>query len=385
MMTKKKITGKYSLEREILKLLMSKGYPEESFEFDWQQGDYKYSLAIFDPENKKLLAVFEYMLSKPNPVIISSESIRILVNKYASLIADPKVHFYIINAIEEQDSFSISKILPQTKTAINPVFLNIEKLLDFHVLKKIVLSREINEENFLNDPKVFKLNERIAEVDDLKTKSAWGPEHKIWDSLTKKSVKEIFGTEGLRLFEQEQTVVLTDEAYMSELDSRKILLEQLLINKNEYSLRASKEAPKEIGLPSPQSSNKKIDWTKWGTIATIIATLIAIIIWQFPKETGSNNNSSHDSIVTTEQNGGINMINTTTIVNRTASEEVKANQAGDNVTINLGQLKHSMINISYVIKNGQILSTPGDWIQKDSTVTLFNADQNEQFIIQYTY
>lgn len=81
---------------------------------------------------------------------------------------------------------------------------------------------------------IEKLKKKIEEIENLKIRPAWGAEYRLWLDLTKKLVKEIFGDRGLNLFNQNNSVVINDEAYVRELNSRKVTLEGLLNNKDEY-------------------------------------------------------------------------------------------------------------------------------------------------------
>ena len=78
------------------------------------------------------------------------------------------------------------------------------------------------------------LKRKIEEIEDLKTKPDWGAEYRIWRDLTEELVKKIFGDRGLKLFRQDNSVVLDDEAYIRELNSRKITLNGLLNNRGKY-------------------------------------------------------------------------------------------------------------------------------------------------------
>jgi hypothetical protein len=88
---------------------------------------------------------------------------------------------------------------------------------------------------------IEKLKVKIEEIDGLKSERAWGVKFRLWLNLTEKLVKKIFGDEGLKLFNQQGSVVLTDEAYIQELDSRKEMLNGLLSNQNEYQPKKQSE------------------------------------------------------------------------------------------------------------------------------------------------
>lgn len=137
-----KICNEYCLQSELINTLISQQYPEESFMVDWKQGDKIYNLAIFDPETKTLLAVFEYLIS--SPVVISSQGIREKIEKYRSLVSDPKVHLYIVSAVQDGTSFLISKILYQTKYSDHPHFIKVDKLPSFEELKNKVLTKNMD-------------------------------------------------------------------------------------------------------------------------------------------------------------------------------------------------------------------------------------------------
>ena len=82
--------------------------------------------------------------------------------------------------------------------------------------------------------KIEKLKERISEIQGLKITSPWGPEYQLWKNLTDRLVKDLFGTRGLKLFQQQNSVVLDDSAYIRELDGRRKILEGLVANEEEY-------------------------------------------------------------------------------------------------------------------------------------------------------
>ena len=91
------------------------------------------------------------------------------------------------------------------------------------------------------DEKLSKLKEQISKIEDLKNVAKWGPEYQLWLNKTEKLVRETFGEEGLRLFQQQQTTVTSyiDEnfniqQYLKELDNRKKVLDGLLAEMEEY-------------------------------------------------------------------------------------------------------------------------------------------------------
>lgn len=72
----------------------------------------------------------------------------------------------------------------------------------------------------------------------------------------------------------------------------------------------------------------------------------------------------------------------------TATEQLSGTQSGSNVTLNLTTLSHSFVAILFVTRNGQIL-TPNDtslgYTISGNTVTIYNADASEPFLVTYTY
>ncbi len=102
----------------------------------------------------------------------------------------------------------------------------------------------------------IKLVQKIEEIDDLKNKSSWGAEYQLWLDLTEKIVLEKFGEQGLNLFKKQQSVLLSDDAYVRELDSRKKILEGLLKNKDDYMIKDKiKETPKKVGILNTGKNN----------------------------------------------------------------------------------------------------------------------------------
>jgi len=91
------------------------------------------------------------------------------------------------------------------------------------------------------DEKLSKLKEQISKIEGLKNVARWGPEYQLWLNKTEKLVREIFGEEGLRLFQQQRTTVTSyiDESfnvrqYLEEIDNRKKVLDGLLVEMEEY-------------------------------------------------------------------------------------------------------------------------------------------------------
>jgi hypothetical protein len=103
-------------------------------------------------------------------------------------------------------------------------------------------------------------------------------------------------------------------------------------------------------------------------------------------EAGSN-------ITLTRQSNGIWVVASTAAGgSNILTEQVTAVQSGDHVTIDLTQLANTSTGVLLVTRNGQVLlpngsaGLPGSsWSQSGSTVTVYNADASEIFLVQYMY
>lgn len=96
------------------------------------------------------------------------------------------------------------------------------------------------------DEKLSKLKDQISKIEELKKAERWGPEYQLWLNTTEKLVREIFGEEGLQLFQQQRTTVTSyiDESfnvrqYIKELENRKRVLEGLLDGIEKYQPKSS--------------------------------------------------------------------------------------------------------------------------------------------------
>lgn len=103
------------------------------------------------------------------------------------------------------------------------------------------------------DEKLSKLKEQISKIDDLKNVAKWGPEYQLWMNKTERLVGEIFGQDGLKLFQQQRTTTTSyiDESfnvrqYLKELDNRKKVLEGLLEDMSEYSPKSGSAQNTEV-------------------------------------------------------------------------------------------------------------------------------------------
>lgn len=85
------------------------------------------------------------------------------------------------------------------------------------------------------DEQLSKLKNQIDRIEPLKFVDPWGPEFQLWERTTKKIVKDVFGQDGEKLFDQQQTVAFSSidddfnhSQYVRELEKRKIILEGLM-------------------------------------------------------------------------------------------------------------------------------------------------------------
>lgn len=60
-------------------------------------------------------------------------------------------------------------------------------------------------------------------------------------------------------------------------------------------------------------------------------------------------------------------------------------QSGSNVTLDLTTLPHVFVAVEVVWRNGQAITPIASWSISGSTITIFNADASEVFMVQYTY
>lgn len=136
----KKFTSEYSLRHELIKILLGKGYPEESLNLEWRKGDVIYDLAIVDPKTSELIAIFEFKLE--HKFIFTTEKLRKKLKKFATLDTTNPVPLYLMSATDGGDKFSIDKILYQSKDLSVPEFINIKELPNFEKLKNQVIIKK---------------------------------------------------------------------------------------------------------------------------------------------------------------------------------------------------------------------------------------------------
>lgn len=125
-----------------------------------------------------------------------------------------------------------------------------------------------------------KLTKKIEAIEGLKTVSSWGPEYQLWVDLTERLVEEMFGVKGLKLFQQQSSVVLDEDAYLRELTGRKRILEGLIENQDEYrpdmkGNKATKE-PTPVDMFETKINTIKLEHPFWFWF-TAIGTLVGIV------------------------------------------------------------------------------------------------------------
>lgn len=103
--------------------------------------------------------------------------------------------------------------------------------------------------------KLSKLKDQISKIESLKSAPQWGPEFQLWERATKKLLKEIFGDEEVKLFEQQTTVTFSyidegynQQQYFSELGKKKKILDALLAEMEEYNSKNITEVKDETNI-----------------------------------------------------------------------------------------------------------------------------------------
>lgn len=98
------------------------------------------------------------------------------------------------------------------------------------------------------DENLSRLKAKLSEIESLQQCSNWGPEFQLWVVATKKLIKDLFGEDGLSLFEAQKnrTTSYIDAAfnrrqYLKELDKRKKIIEGLLVEVVEYKPSAQND------------------------------------------------------------------------------------------------------------------------------------------------
>lgn len=163
--TSRQIVGAYVMRDEIIRILLSKGYPEESLHSAWKQGQEEYDLVVIDPATEEILVVFLFELYDPNPIVVSSKTIREVIRKFATLVIGSKTQLYYITAMNGQFSFSITKILSQTKNSDLPIFVNTKDLPEYKMFKSTHGAAAMERETELKH-KSMSVNKSINEFTD---------------------------------------------------------------------------------------------------------------------------------------------------------------------------------------------------------------------------
>lgn len=85
------------------------------------------------------------------------------------------------------------------------------------------------------DEKLTKLKNQISKIDSLINFHEWGAEFQLWERKTETLVRELFGEDGLKLFNKQQTMTVSyinsafnRQQYLKELTNRKKILNGLL-------------------------------------------------------------------------------------------------------------------------------------------------------------
>jgi len=66
-------------------------------------------------------------------------------------------------------------------------------------------------------------------------------------------------------------------------------------------------------------------------------------------------------------------------------DNANCTQSGNDVVIDLTGLDHTFTAILLVFRQGQFLDPQDDWEITGSNLTVYNADKNNSFVIQYSY
>ncbi len=75
-----------------------------------------------------------------------------------------------------------------------------------------------------------------------------------------------------------------------------------------------------------------------------------------------------------------------------ATEKLTPTQVGSDITLDLTALAHTSTGVLFVTRNGQVLLPNGSaalegssWSQSSSTVTVYNADDTDKYLVQYMF
>ena len=67
------------------------------------------------------------------------------------------------------------------------------------------------------------LKEQIKKIEELKQLPPWGPEYDIWDDITSRLVRDLFGEKYLELYKKQESEVFSsvNSEYTEELEVEK--------------------------------------------------------------------------------------------------------------------------------------------------------------------
>lgn len=297
---KGRISGEYVLRDEIVKILLTKGYPEDSLHPAWKQGVDEFNLVIIDPTTKEILMVFLFELYTPNPVVISSTRIREIIRKFASLVIGPQVHLFLVSTTIGEDSFVVSKMLTHTRNCDLPIFVKIKDVPEFNTLGNIRKEVGISEKNIEQKYEFTNMSKSINEFTD----------EELLGVIRRAENTSVPGSQYQKAYNEwqirHQQKML--EATKKHPQSGVFISAQNFENNGSISSNDPRATSKE-GLPYLH---------KWNVVITIIGIvvtiLLAIIGWKFySSQTSIQNNAQIiNSIQSIGQNGNNTIIGKTT-------------------------------------------------------------------------
>ncbi len=69
----------------------------------------------------------------------------------------------------------------------------------------------------------------------------------------------------------------------------------------------------------------------------------------------------------------------------TTAEALGATASGSDITLNLNSLAHTFDTILWVSRNGQLVTPTTGWLRSENTITVYNADASDEYLVSYTY
>ena len=131
----------------------------------------------------------------------------------------------------------------------------------------------------MNDVQRIKI--QIEKIPSLEANSPYGPEYQLWDKAIEVSIRNLFGEDGVKLFKQQESVVIPldnqkwKQQYIGDLAKKKRVLEGLLGDTATYAGLKIKEKEVNSAQPKGESLSSKF---MWGFVAVIAATVVAGLI-----------------------------------------------------------------------------------------------------------